>query len=181
MTDCFAFWWQSLYKPRDFPDRRILDGGVERIKMTNEDVNALARYAHQLGMEFLIGGGAFSWGGAAALVKEFPETKAVKAGGMCPSHAKARELQLKFSLEMLELINEADGIWFEPRDEHGECRCQVCQQAVDAFGSKQYGQSEMEFLKDFCKALWAKRPAAESRRVSAIVTSRPGSIPSSIW
>jgi len=155
------FWWQSLYKPRDFPDRRILDGGVGRIKMTNQDVNELARYAHQLGMEFLIGGGAFSWGGAAALVKEFPDTKAVKASGMCPSHPKARELQLKFSLEMLEVINEADGIWFEPRDEHGECRCEVCQKPVDRFGSKQYGQSEMEFLKDFCKALWAKRPKAQ--------------------
>ena len=155
------FWWQSLYKPRDFPDRRILDGGVQRIRMTNQDVNELARYAHQLGMEFLVGGGAFSWGGAAALVKEFPATKAVKAGGMCPSHPKARELQLKFSLEMLEVINEADGIWFEPRDEHGECRCEVCQKAVDPFGSKQYGQSEMQFLKDFCKLLWAKRPKAQ--------------------
>lgn len=155
------FWWQSLYKPRDFPDRRIIDGGVQRVKMTNEDVNELARYAHKLGMEFLIGGGAFSWGGAAALIKEFPDTRAVKAGGMCPSHPKARELQHKFSLEMLEVINEADGIWFEPRDEHGECRCKTCQTPVDKFGSKQYGQSEMTFLKDFCKALWAKRPRAQ--------------------
>ena len=155
------FWWQSLYKPRDFPDRRNIDGGVDRVKMSNEDVNELARYAHELGMEFLIGGGAFSWGGAAALVEEYPETKAVKAGGMCPSHPKAQELQLKFSLEMLEVIHEADGFWFEPRDEHGECKCDVCQVPVDAFGSKQYGQSEMKFLKGFCKALWAKRPEAQ--------------------
>ena len=155
------FWWQSLYKPRDFPDRRNIDGGVERIAMTNDDVNELARYAHQLGMEFLIGGGAFSWGGAAALIKEHPETKAVKATGMCPSHATAQQIQLKFSLEMLDVIHEADGIWFEPRDEHGECRCEVCQRPVDKHGSKQYGQSEMTFLKDFCKALWAKRPEAQ--------------------
>ena len=59
------------------------------------------------------------------------------------------------------MINEADGIWFEPRDEHGECRCKTCQTPVDKFGSKQYGQSEMTFLKDFCKALWAKRPRAQ--------------------
>ena len=155
------FWWQSLYKPRDFPDRRNLDGGVARIAMTNDDVNELARYAHKLGMEFLVGGGAFSWGGAAALVKEHPETKAVKAVGMCPSHPTAQDLQLRFSLEMLDVIHEADGIWFEPRDEHGECRCDVCQRPVDQHGSKQYGQSEMTFLKNFCKALWAKRPRAQ--------------------
>ncbi|MEE3373291.1 MAG: hypothetical protein VX346_28405 [Planctomycetota bacterium] len=155
------FWWQSLYKPRDFPDRRNLDGGNDRIAMTNADVNSLARYAHTLGMEFLIGGGAFSWGGAAALIKEHPETKAVNAVGMCPSHPTAQDLQLRFSLEMLEVIHEADGIWFEPRDEHGECRCEVCQEPVDNFGSKQYGQSEMTFLKNFCKALWLKRPRAQ--------------------
>ena len=155
------FWWQSLYKPRDFPDRRNLDGGVDRVAMTNEDVNSLARYAHTLGMEFLLGGGAFSGKGAAALVKEHPETKAVKAVGMCPSHPTSQNLQLRFSLEMLEVIHEADGIWFAPHDERGECLCDACQQLVDQHGSKQYGQSEMTFLKNFCKALWSKRHRAQ--------------------
>ena len=62
---------------------------------------------------------------------------------------------------MLESIPEADGIWFEPRDEHGECKCEVCQKPVDSLGSKQYGQSEITWLKIFCKALWQKRPNAE--------------------
>jgi hypothetical protein len=155
------YWWQSLYKPKDFPDRRNIDGGTARIKMTNDDVNELARYAHKLGMKFLLGGGAFSWGGAAALTDVYPETAAKGASGMCPSHPKARELQLRFSLEMLESIPEADGIWFEPRDEHGECKCDVCQKPVDSFGSKQYGQSEIGWLTQFAKALWQKRPDAE--------------------
>ncbi|MCH2399325.1 MAG: hypothetical protein MK364_09480, partial [Pirellulales bacterium] len=39
--------------------------------------------------------------------------------------------------------------------------CHVCQRPVDRYGSKQYGQSEMTFLKNFCKALWSKRPRAQ--------------------
>ena len=155
------FWWQSLYKPRDFPDRRQLDGGIERIAMTNDDVNSLARYAHTLGMEFLIGGDAFGRSSAASFVQDHPETKAVNAVGMCPSHPTAQDLQLRFSLEMLEIVHEADGVWFAPRDEHGECHCDVCQRPVDQYGSKQYGQSEMTFLKNFCKALWPRRPRAQ--------------------
>ena len=155
------FWWQSLYKPRDFPDRRQLAGGIARLGMTNDDVNRLARYAHTLGMEFLIGGGAFSQGGAASLVQDHPTTKAVKAVGMCPSHPTAQDLQIRFSLEMLEIVHEADGVWFAPRDKDGECHCDVCQRPVDEYGSKQYGQSEMTFLKNFCKALWSRRPRAQ--------------------
>ncbi len=155
------FWWQSLYKPRSFPDRRTIGGGNGRLKLTNDDVNALARYAHQLGMTFLIGGGAFAWGGASALTDLHPEAAAKNASGMCPSNAKARALHNQFLLEMLEAIPEADGIWFEPRDEHGECKCDRCQKPVDSFGSKQYGQSEITWLKQFAKLLWASRPKAE--------------------
>ena len=62
------FWWQSQYKPRNFPDRRNIDGGSARIKMTNDDVNELARYAHKLGMTFLLGGGRVfvGWSGLRA-------------------------------------------------------------------------------------------------------------------
>jgi len=155
------FWWESLYKPKTFPDARNLDGGIERIAMTDSDVGELARYAHKLGMKFLIGGGAFAWGGASALVDVYPEVAAKDASGMCPSNPKAREIQTKFTLEMLESVPDADGIWFEPRDEHGECRCDVCQVPVDDYGSKQYGQSEITWLKSFAKALWSKRPDGE--------------------
>ena len=144
------FWWQSLYEPLSFPDKRSAKS-VEWQKLNNQTVRELARYAHKLGMKFLLGGGAFGWGGASALSEK----------GTCPSDPEAWDIHNKFLMEMLEACPEADGIWFEPRDEHGECKCEICQKPVDEYGSKQYGQSEINFLKQFAKLMWDKKPDAE--------------------
>ena len=48
-------------------------------------------------------------------------------------------------------------------------KCDRCQVAIDEYGSKQYGQSEMAFLKKFCKQLWAKRQSLAVWIVPAII------------
>ena len=146
-------WWVAgMYPSKRFPETF----GVTNTKMSVADVRELIRFAQGLGMSFLVGGGAFSWTGSASLSNSHPEV--MTQWGMCPSHPKAQELMTAYTLDWLETFPRADGVWIEPRDEGGPCKCPRCDKRLDAFNSRQYGQSEMTWMKHLMKQVWERNP-----------------------
>jgi hypothetical protein len=59
---------------------------------------------------------------------------------------------------MIDVFPQADGYMLEIRDELGECKCEKCAKPLDDRGSRQYGQSELDFLEKLTTAVWAKHP-----------------------
>jgi hypothetical protein len=150
------FWLSGLFPSKQYP--ASVTYPESRINV--EDMRAMIRHAHARGMKFLIGSGIFAWFGVDALAERFPETRAVGSGGMCPSHPLARKINRECLLEMLDALPEADGFFLEIRDEYGPCNCAACQRRLDQRGSKQYGQAELSFLKEFTEEVWRRSPKA---------------------
>jgi hypothetical protein len=67
----------------------------------------------------------------------------------------------EYALEWLDTFPEADGLWIEPRDEGGHCECPLCMKVLDGYKSRQYGQSEIAFLKTLMRRAWETRPRAK--------------------
>jgi len=150
------YWWVAgMYPSPRFPETFTITNS----KMGVEDINTLIDYAHERGMKFLVGGGAFFWHGVDGYLEDHPELAATSSAGMCPSNPEARRFMQAYSLEWLETFPKADGLWLEPRDEAGACFCEDCQVRLDAFNSRAYGQNEISFLKDLMKQVWDRNPA----------------------
>ena len=146
-------WWVAgMYASKRYPE----SFEIKQTKMSVADLRELCRFAQARGIKFLVGGGAFSWHGASGLFKNRPELS--PASGICPSLPESQKLMADYVLDWVETFPEADGIWLEPRDESGICRCDLCFKKLDAFNSRQYGQSEIAFLKMVMKKVWARNP-----------------------
>lgn len=146
-------WWiAGMYPSERFPETFV----ATDTPMSVANVRELIRFAHVRGMTFIVGGGAWSWTGSSNLSKNHPEI----AGkwGICPSHPESQRLMTEYALDWLETFPEADGIWVEPPDEGGPCKCPRCSERLDAFNSRQYGQSEMTWMKTFMKKAWQLNP-----------------------
>ncbi len=150
-------WWVAgMYPSKKYPETFE----ITNTKMSVDDIRALCRFAQERGMTFLVGGGGFFWHGIQKVAETHPELKAVKNGGLCPTQPESQRIMTEYALEWLETVPEADGLWIEPRDEGGLCECELCMKPLDQFKSRQYGQSEIAFLKTLMKRTWAARPKA---------------------
>jgi hypothetical protein len=146
-------WWVAgMYPSKRYP----ATFEITTTKMSIDDIRELCKFAEARGMTFLVGGGGFAWHGITGLIKDRPELS--PNAGMCPSLPGSRELMIGYAMDWLETFPEADGLWIEPRDEGGACKCKVCDRKLDAFNSRQYGQSEIDFLKGLLKKVWARNP-----------------------
>jgi hypothetical protein len=152
------FWVSGHFPSKQFPqtyNRDVASGTRIGSVAALED---LIRYAHSLGIKFYLGSGAFAWGDAAYVAEGVPGAQAVKAGGLCPSNAIARQRTHDYFLEMIDALPDSDGFFLEMRDEQGECQCPICQQPIDSYGSKQYGRSEITFVQQLAADIWKKHP-----------------------
>jgi len=150
------FWLSGLFRSKQHPESVV----YPETKLSTADIQALVRHAHERGIRFLLGTGVFAWFGVDAIAERFPDSKAVGSGGMCPSNPLARRLNMEYVLEMLDTFPEADGLFLEIRDEYGPCRCETCQQKLDDYGSKRYGQAELSFLRELAEQIWRRKPNA---------------------
>ena len=146
-------WWiAGMYQSKKYPE----SFEIANSKMSVDDIRELIRYSHARGMKFLVGGGGFSWHGINNISLAHPEMRT--QWGICPSNPVAQEYMTGYAMDWLETFPEADGLWIEPRDEHGLCRCDACMKSLDQYSSRQYGQSEMVWMKELMKKVWAKNP-----------------------
>jgi hypothetical protein len=150
------FWLSGLFPSKQYPASVV----YPETRIGVEDLRAMIRHAHARGMKFLIGSGIFAWFGVDALAERFPETRASGSGGMCPCQPLARKINKEYLLEMLAALPEADGFFLEIRDEYGPCTCPTCQRRLDQRGSRQYGQAELSFLREFAAEVWKRNPKA---------------------
>src|SRR5205807_1745641 len=108
-----------------------------------------------------LGGGMGGWCGTRFITNLRPET--IKTGpqmSLCPSHPDVHRSLVEYYAEMMDALPEADGIYLESADEDGACNCPVCSKALDEFGSKQFGQSQLAILEDLAKSVWERHPRA---------------------
>ena len=151
-------WWVAgLYPSKKYPETFE----ITNTKMSVADVRELCKYAQARGMKFLVGGGGFFWHGIQKIADTHPQLKAVETGGLCPSQPESQRIMTEYALEWLDTFPEADGLWIEPRDEGGLCKCPFCSKSLDGFKSRQYGQSEILFLKTLMKQVWSGHPKAK--------------------
>ncbi|MDO8683675.1 MAG: hypothetical protein Q7N50_09360 [Armatimonadota bacterium] len=151
------FWLSGLFRSEKYPDSFF----YPQTRLTDDDVREIITYCHCKGIKFYLGYGVFAWFGIDKVAEAYPETKAVECGGMCPSNELAGKINLEYGMEMLERYPEADGFFLEMRDEYGPCLCDKCQEQLDEYGSKRYGQSEISWLKEFTTELWKRKSDAE--------------------
>ena len=158
------FWMDGLFRSRRFPGA-FLNKPKQHYHgttITDEDIRKLIAYAHDRGMAFYFGSGVFGWFTAGAFfAKEFPEAAAKEVGGLCPSSLVAQRATVEYLSEMIEVFPEADGYMLEIRDELGECACSTCQKKLDESNSKQFGQSELDFLEKLTAVVWEKHSKAK--------------------
>jgi hypothetical protein len=158
--DRVYFWTSGLFPSKRFPNTFNRDGAAGTKIGDESSLRALVDHAHAMGLKFYIGSGVFAWTNAAYLAEDMPEAGAKGAGGLCPSNAVVRQRTLDHLTEMFDALPNADGMFLEVRDEHGECQCPVCQQKIDEHGSKQYGRAEMTFLRELADRVWQNHPHA---------------------
>lgn len=155
------FWMDGLFRSKRHPEA-FLDkegGHYQGAKLTDGDIRALIRYAHDRGMEFFFGSGVFGWFVAGDFAKRVPEAAdKPKGGNLCPSSPVAQAFTLEYLSEMIETFPEADGYMLEIRDELHDCACATCQKPLDDRGSKQFGQSELDFLEKLRTTVWERHP-----------------------
>ena len=106
-------------------------------------------------MEFYFGSGVFGWFTAGEYVaKQFKDATDHTGKALCPSKPDRSQGHLEYLSEMIEVFPEADGYMLEIRDEMDDCLCATCQKPLDPQGSRQFGQSEMDFLEELTAAVW---------------------------
>ena len=155
--NCIYFWLDGLFQSRRLPETFY----YKNTRLTTQGVHELIAYAHGLGIEFYLGSGMFAWIGMDELAKTHPEAAAKGKGGLCPSNPTARRLMMEYLTELYDTFPEADGMFLEIRDEYGECECPACAKPLDGLGSRQYGASEIGFLRELAQAVWQKHPRAK--------------------
>lgn len=149
--DRVYFWVSGMFPSQKFPQTFDRDASTNTVIRTVDQIRDVIRKAHDLGLKLYLGSGAFAWSTAAYL------GEGLSKGG-CPSYPELRQRHKDYFMEMIDALPEADGFFFELRDEHGECKCDVCQTSIDEFGSKQYGQGEISFVQEFARDVWLKHP-----------------------
>ncbi len=155
------FWMDGLFRSQTHPGAFLDQPGqhYEGVTLDHDDVHRLIQFAHDRGMEFFLGSGVFAWFTAGEyFAKQFPDAAAKDAAGLCPSHPVARKVTREYLAEMIEVFPKADGYMLEIRDELGDCKCDTCQKPLDDSGSKQFGQSEMDFLEELTANVWRDHP-----------------------
>jgi hypothetical protein len=158
--DRVYFWTSGFFPSKRFPNTFNRDGAAGTKIGDESSLRALVEHAHAMGLKFYIGSGVFAWTNAAFLADDMPEAGAKGAGGLCPSNPVVRQRTLEHLTEMFDALPNADGMFLEVRDEHGECQCPVCQQVIDEHGSKQYGRAEITFLRELADRVWQNHPHA---------------------
>jgi hypothetical protein len=158
--DRVYFWTSGFFPSKRFPNTYNRDGSAGTKIGDESSLRALVDHAHAMGLKFYIGSGVFAWTNAAYLAEDTPQAGAKGAGGLCPSNPVVRQRTLDSLVEMYDALPNADGMFLEVRDEHGECQCPVCQQVIDDHGSKQYGRAEVTFLRELAERVWQNHPLA---------------------
>lgn len=169
------FWLSGHFPSKKFPQSYKLednnwDSTVDSRIDTLEDQQRLIRMAHDLGMEFYLGGALGAWCGTYILTEREPGTMRVgsldeqghdtAAWSLCPSSPRARQALIDYYKEMYDALPEADGLFIESADEYGECRCDACQEPVDDFGSKAFGRNQMSLMREMMHEVWKDHPQA---------------------
>lgn len=151
------FWLSGLFRSGKFPESFY----YPQTRLSDDDVREIIDYCHEKGIKFYIGAGVFGWFGMDKIAESRPSTRSVETRGMCPSNEQARQINKDYLFEMLDRYPDADGFFLEMRDEYGPCFCKTCQKPLDEFGSKQYGEAEITWLREFTQELWKRKPEAE--------------------
>jgi hypothetical protein len=155
------FWMDGLFRSRRYPYAFMDQSYYAGVQLTDDDIHQLIQRAHARGMEFLFGSGVFGWIVAGEFAQRFPQAADTTGYNLCPSDPLAQQLTRDYLEEMIEVFPEADGYMLEIRDEYGDCMDSRCQTPLDPFGSRQYGQSELDFLSSLSQAVWARSPSAK--------------------
>ncbi len=155
------FWMDGLFRSERHPDAFLNKPGQHyaKAKLTNDDIHKLISFTHDRGMDFYFGAGVFGWFTAGEYIaKQFKESADTTGGALCPSSPVAQKVELEYLSEMIEVFPEVDGYMLEIRDELDDCKCATCQKPLDKRGSKQFGQSEMDFLEKLTASVWKNHP-----------------------
>ncbi len=151
------FWMDGLFRSARHPGAFLNQPGQHYAgtKLTTDDIHLLIRFAHDRGMEFFFGSGVFGWFTAGEYIaKQFKDATDHTGKALCPSKPTARKVTIEYLSEMIEVFPEADGYMLEIRDEMDDCLCETCQKKLDQQGSRQFGQSEMDFLEELTATVW---------------------------
>src|SRR5262249_13041443 len=143
----------GLFRSKTLPESFI----YPETPLTNEDIHALIRHAHDRGVEFYLGFGAFAWQGQDQIALYHPDTRTLLDPHLCHALPASRRIVAEYFTELYDTFPEADGMYLEIGCE-GDYHCTgpLCQKPLDAFGSKQIGESEISFLREFSERLWKK-------------------------
>ncbi|MBI4579169.1 MAG: hypothetical protein HY718_05670 [Planctomycetes bacterium] len=155
------FWMDGLFRSTRHPGTFLNKPGEQyaKTRLTTDDIRRLIRFAHDRGMTFYFGSGVFGWFTAGGYIaKQFKDAVDHTGQGLCPSSPTARRVTVEYLSEMNDVFPDADGYMLEIRDEMDDCMCPKCQKVLDAVGSKQFGQSEMDFLDELTAAVWKQHP-----------------------
>ncbi|MBX7255715.1 MAG: hypothetical protein K1Y02_05100 [Candidatus Hydrogenedentes bacterium] len=157
--DRVYFWVSGMFPSQKFPWTFDRDASTGTNIRTVAQIREVMQAAHDFGLKFYLGSGVFAWSTAYYLGEGLPNNgTATGAGGLCPAIPEVRQRHKEYFTEMIEALPEADGFFFELRDEHGQCMCEYCNKDIDTFGSKMYGQYEISFIHEFTRDLWQEHP-----------------------
>ncbi len=169
------FWLSGHYPSKAFPQTckladRDWDSTTDSRIATIADQRRLIEGAHQLGMQFFLGGGMGGWCGTFMLTNREAGTmregssdesgQDVSEWALCPSNDRAREALVTYYSEMFDSLPQADGLYIESADEYGECACARCRVPVDGLGSRMFGQNQLSLVQRMMDEVWTRHPQA---------------------
>lgn len=176
-SDRIYFWLSGHFPSKKFPQTykvsdKILgvdyDSTTETGIGTLEDERRIIRYAHEMGLKFYIGAGLGGWVGTRFLTNLDKDTLKVAAIGdsgedqstesLCPSNPRVHDALVGYFTELIDSLPDADGFYIESADEMGACQCPICSKPIDNYGSKQFGQSQLNLIQDIMEAAWRHHP-----------------------
>jgi hypothetical protein len=149
------FWLAGLFRSKKFPESFI----YPETPLTNDDIHVLIKYSQDRGIRFYVGSGVFAWFGQDQIAMYHPEAREVGQPFFCHTLPASRRIVDEYLSELHDTFPEADGMYLEIGCE-GDYHCTgpLCQRSLDEFGSKQIGESELSFLREFSEKLWKKNP-----------------------
>jgi hypothetical protein len=149
------FWLAGLFQSKKFPESFV----YPETPLTHDHIHVLIKYAQDRGIRFYLGSGAFAWFGQDQIALYHPEAREVGQPHLCRTLPASRRIVDEYLSELHDTFPEADGMYLEVGCE-GNCHCQgpLCQKPLDEFGSKQIGDSELTFLREFSEKLWKANP-----------------------
>ncbi len=149
------FWLAGLFRSKRFPESFI----YPETPLTHNDIHVLIKYAQDRGIRFYLGSGAFAWFGQDQIAMYHPEARELGQSVLCRTLPASRRIVDDYLSELHDAFPEADGMYLEigcEGDYH--CRGPLCQKPLDELGSRQIGQSELSFLREFSEKLWKRNP-----------------------